>query len=130
MHTHTHTNMNSQVLIDLLGLPVLPQQVPQNPHTADPQDLDGHAAPSLAGLHVFGRVEVVSVTATVRFPQGVRMEQIGRHAAQLGDDRPGRGARRRASRRGPRGLRRAAGDGALHDRDRPQVLRHGGDGDG
>ena len=34
----------SQMLVDLLGLPVFAQQVPQDTHATDPQDLGGHTS--------------------------------------------------------------------------------------
>ena len=37
-----------QVLANLLGLPVLPRQPPQDPHAANPQDLRGYTGNSLS----------------------------------------------------------------------------------
>lgn len=71
----------SQVLVYLLGLPVLAQQVPQHTHAADPQDLGGHTSIgrslALAMAHV----------ATLATGQGILADtSTGVHLDRLADN--------------------------------------------
>ena len=77
----TPSQCHSQVLVDLLGLPVLAQQVPQHTHAADPQDLGGHTS--------IGRSLALAVAhvATLATGQGILADtSTGVHLDRLADN--------------------------------------------